>query len=1135
LGPGSAAAGGSPGGASAPGTEGRDETDRHVVSFARGGSLNLVGAVCNQAALLGVTMLVARRLGRVDVGVYAQAYAVLALLGTLSQTGLTTALTRFVAVHLAERDQGAVRGTVRLGLAVVTTVAVLLSAALFFSVPWLVQEVFHEPRLELPMRLIALTLPATAFTNAALAATQGYRTMKPFALIGLVFEPLTRLGLVATLLLLGAGLPGVMAALLFSTLSAAVLAALALRRVMGPPAAPATYRPRQLLGFSAMSGVAGLASNGLIWADTVLLGMLGNSGQVGVYNVATRLVQLATFVMVPINAAFSPRIADLYQRGRMEQLRHTYGLATSWIIRLSLPAFVLLTVFPRDLLALFGRGFAAGAAVTVILAAGKFIDAATGPCGLMLNMTGRPKLNVLDNLAGLVLNVILNLLLIPRYGIVGAAAAWAVSLAVVNGSRVLQVWLTMRMLPFEAAAGKGLAAAAAAFVAAMTVREAFGRPFRLLVGAAVIGIVYLLALRLLGLSAEDRLVLGALLRRRGAGDWDVTTPASAVPGVGLMARTVLQAPARSREPGPGRPERPRIRLEPPPRQPRARPRSTPLRYLRTIWRRRLAVLAGLLAGLAVGSAVLPALLPSNPTYRATVQLEVRPFAVDLAANRPAPTGAELVGQVLDVEVATQLISRLGGLPRQLDATRTLPREQWPTGLIQALRPQPVSGTYASVRLSLVDRSARRAQVVLERYARRFVINRNAADQARSREALAMLDEQAAELRLNMLEWSQRVDQERAASPIGAASTLTEAQFDAFLDRYRDKLADRERLRRQIALRGPATVVELPSTLELASRPQGRMRTLALGALAGLVAGILLALLLEAIRPRVITEADAASASGVDVLAPVPRRGRRWLRRLREPTPTVEEEAYRRIAFRLERQGLGKEFSVVAVTSADLGEGKSSVAVGLAEALTHHGRSVVVVSGDLRRPVVERILGAPEVPGLGDYLETSGADVVSLLVAARENLLLLPAGWAGRSPANLLARPHLAEAVAQLRDLGLIVLVDTPAAHWWSEALILAAEADATVLVARSGRSRWKALADLATTLHRDRFPVLGVILVGPGRPPRGGRKGGDGIAAAIRGGVDAAVGPPQNGHGRPGNGSRPELPRHRDRRPPNRT
>ena len=548
-------------------------------------------------------------------------------------------------------------------------------------------------------------------------------------------------------------------------------------------------------------------------------------------------------------------------------------------------------------------------------------------------------------------------------------------------------------------------------------------------------------------------------------------------------------------------------------------------------------MAGLLVGLAVGVGVLPALLPSQPTYRATVQLEVRPFAVDLAANRSGPAGAELASQTLDIEVAAQLIRRLGGVPRQLDATRTLPREQWPTGLVQALRAEPVPGTYASVRLSLVDGSRRRAKQILELYARRFTAKRNAEDRARSQAAVAVLDEQARELRLNMIEWGQRIDQERAASPIGMASTLTEAQFDAFLDRYRAKLADRERIREQIVLRGPATAVQLPSRLELASRPLGRTRTLLLGTLAGLLAGILLALLLEAIRPRVITEADTASATGVDLLATVPRRRRHWRRRRPEPTPSVEDEAYRRIAFSLERQGLGKDFSVVAVTSADVGEGKSSVAVGLARALTAHGRSVVLVSGDLRRPAAERILGVPDVPGLGDYLETSGANVVSLLVAAPDNLLLLPAGWVGRSPANLLAGPHLPEALAQLRDLELVVLVDTPAAQWWSEALILAAAADATVLVARSGRSRWKELAGLVTTLHRDRLPVLGVILVGAGRPPRSGRrrKAGDGTVAAIRARLGATVGARPNGHRGPGNGS-PAVPsRRRDRQPPNRT
>jgi O-antigen/teichoic acid export membrane protein/Mrp family chromosome partitioning ATPase len=1114
-----------PAGADARPPPERSEGDRQVVGFARGGGLNLVGAICNQAALLGVTLLVARRLGRIDVGVYAQAYAFLALLSPLAMIGLTQGLTRFVAVQLADRDPGAVRGTVRLGVGLATAVAAAIGSVLFVAGPWLARAAFHEPRLTFPLQIVALALPPSAFTAAALAATQGYRTMRPFALIGLIFEPVARLGIAAVLLLAGMELRGVMVALLASNLVAAVLAAVALRRVMGPPTAPATYLPRKLLAFSAVSWFAGLASTGLIWADILLLGLLDSSGQVGVYNVATRLVHLATFVMLPINAAFAPRIADLDHRGQTESLRHTYGLAASWIIRLSLPAFVLLMVFPRQLLAVFGGGFAVGAAVTMILAVGKLVDAATGPCGLMLNMSGRPSLNVLDNIVGLVVNVALNLLLIPRYGIVGSALAWAVSLCLVNGARVVQVWQAMRMLPWEPAAAKGVVAAAAATVAAVAVRAStLPRAEKLAVGAVAVLAVYLGALLLQGLSAEDRLVLTALLRRRRVPGWAGAAPAvsGAVPGgVGLLVPASFKAPAPMAPEQPRR-DRPRYLPERPPRPPRARPRVSPARYLRTLWRRRLVVVAGLLAGVALGTMVLPTLLPSRPTYRATVRLDLRPFAVDLVAGPPSSlSGTELAAQALDGEVASALLARPGRAVGQLEAIRGLPPEQRPTGLLAAFTAEPVAGTRSTVALSLVDGSARRARLVLEGYARRLATKRNAADTARTAEALTVLDQQARDLHLDLVQWGQRVDQERAGSPDGRASILTQTQFDAFRDRYRAKLAERERLREQVALGGRSTVAHLPAAWALARAPLGRERTLAVGVLAGLLTGVLLALLLEAVRPRVVTGDDTAAAAGVDVLVTVPRRRRRsW----RQPRPTTaEDEAYRRLAFSLERQGLGNELSVVAVASAELGDGKSAVAVGLATALSHRGRAVVVVSGDLRRPVVERILGVPDVPGLGEYLESSGADVVSMLVAARDNLLLLPAGWAGRSPAHLLARPHLAQAVERLRDLELIVLVDTPAAGWWSEALALAAEADATVLVARSGRSRWRSLAGLAATLQRDRFPVLGVVLVGAGsgRRRRAARSGAEGAAARPSPGRPGQRGgAPPNGNGHGGNGNR---------------
>ena len=1042
-------------GVGAAASAGDTDSEQQVVGFARGGGLNLIGAVCNQAALLGVTILIARRLGRADVGAYAQAYAFLALLGPLSMAGLSVGLTRFVAVHLAEQDTGAVRGTVRLGITIATISAGALGAALFAAAPWLVREAFHDPRLIMALRFVGLTMPAAAFTDAALSATQGYRTMKPFALIGLMLESALLMALVAVMLLLGMGLRGVMAALLASTLVTAALAGVALRRVMGAPTAPPTYRPRELLGFSTMSWMAGLASTGLIWADIVLLGLFRSSAEVGVYNVSTRLVHLATFVMLPINAAFAPRVAELYHRGRTESLRRTYGLATSWIIRLSLPAFVLLVVFPRDLLRFFGRGFAIGAAVTVILAVGKLVDAATGPCGMMLNMSGRPTVNVLDNTVGLVVNILLNLLLIPRYGIIGSAVAWAVSLVVVNLARVTQVWLALHMLPVDAGVLKGLVAGAGAFVAALLVRDWMQPSMAGLVGAAAIVVVYLGVLVLQGLTVEDRLILASLFRRR-------------LPSTRMGPQ--------SRRMGP----------RPPMTGPWTRPPVSPARYVRALWRRHLVVLAGLSVGMLFGAAVLPAVLPSQPTYRATVRIDLEPFVTDPAsATATSPPGRELAASVLDVDIATKLVPRLGSLPTQLRATRHLPPELWPSGLIAGLRARAVPGSRSAVELSLVDGSAGRAGRVLSAYAQRYASKRNLSNKTRTRQALSALERQTGELWLNMERWGQQVDQERGSSPTGTPSTPTRARFEAFRDRYRAMLAEQERLRGLAAMRGPVTVPRLPPTLRQASAPLGRTRTTALGGLVGVLAAAILALLLEAFRPRLLSPADATLATGLDVLASVPMRRRRPIRRRarQEGLPGVEAEEYRRIALALDRRGLGSELLVLAVASADPGEGRSTVVAGLAEALQGEGRGVLVVSGDLHRPVIERFLGVPARPGLAESLDGLGVDVTSRLVSVRGNLLLLPAGRAGQNVVNQLTRPDLARAMEELRRLSVVVLVDTPPARWCADALALVSVADATVLVAQRGRSHWKAVSELAAALRRDRFPVLGVVLVGASRVP----------------------------------------------------
>ncbi len=496
-------------------TAGAAENDREILGMARGGGLNLIGAVISQLSLLAITVVLVRQLGRADVGLYAQAFAFLVLLGLLSLSGFRAGLTRFVAVHLVDENLGAVRGTVRIGVTVSTVGALALGAALYAIAPWLVHAAFNDGRLVMPLRYVAMTLPLATFTDAALAATQGYRTMRPYAFVGLIFEPLIRFGLTVALVVAGFGLEGAMTALLLSNLAGAVAAGVALRRLLRPATGRPRYLVRELLGFSMVSWLASLASSGLVWADTILLGIFLSSGQVGIYSVSTRLVMLATLVVPPINASFAPQIANLYHRGRTESLARTYGVATSWIVRLALPAFVALFAFPHDLLRLFGPAYVVGASVTMILAAGKLVDSATGPCGLMLNQSGRPMLSAIDNIGALVLNIGLNLWLIPRYGILGSAIAWAISLTVVNVVRVIQVQVTMGMLPFDLGVLKGLVAGAAALVAGLVVRNFTVPPWELVSGVLALSATYLLVVAALGLTSEDRLVIKMLMRRVG--------------------------------------------------------------------------------------------------------------------------------------------------------------------------------------------------------------------------------------------------------------------------------------------------------------------------------------------------------------------------------------------------------------------------------------------------------------------------------------------------------------------------------------------------------------------------------------------------------------------------------------------
>jgi Mrp family chromosome partitioning ATPase len=473
--------------------------------------------------------------------------------------------------------------------------------------------------------------------------------------------------------------------------------------------------------------------------------------------------------------------------------------------------------------------------------------------------------------------------------------------------------------------------------------------------------------------------------------------------------------------------------------------------LRSIWRQRELVILGLLLGLALGYLALPKVIGSGSTYQATQRMDVRQGPADSIGKPPPAIGPGLEGEggaagaspdvLKDYQITETVV-------QQLRIEDELP----PTTLLNLLTFTPLQGT-SLVDLSFTHRDPRLAASVVKSYATRYVADRNRAEEGRFTEVIRQLE-------------SLATDMDRGARP---GEPLPSTEIRAQIAKARAA---------QFLTGDPTTVVGEP-IVTTNGPPLSRKVTIAIGLLLGLGIGAGAALLVETANRKVITPADAEEASDLPFIADVRKAG---IRR-RSPLPVVDRpfspaaEDYRRVGTALERQGLGGDIRVLAIVSADPGDGKSLLAANLAHALARQGREVVLVSSDLRHPQVEKLLGLGQHPGLAEALQDEPIPAIALLVSINHHLLVLPAGLPSKHPGELLASKRLHETVQALRQVGIVIL-DTPAARLSADALALSGVADATLLVARSGVTRMRSVYEAASGLRRDRIRQLGVVLVG---------------------------------------------------------
>ena len=167
-------------------------------------------------------------------------------------------------------------------------------------------------------------------------------------------------------------------------------------------------------------------------ADILMLGTLVGTEAAGIYKAATRGADLVVFSLSMISMPLAPIIASLYAQGETERLQRGVTKAARVGFLASLPVAICMFFFGHLFLRIFGQEFQSGATSLAILSVGQIVNAATGPVGWLLAMTGKEKKAALGILVGAASNMVLCLFLIPPYGIIGAAVATTTSTVIWN-------------------------------------------------------------------------------------------------------------------------------------------------------------------------------------------------------------------------------------------------------------------------------------------------------------------------------------------------------------------------------------------------------------------------------------------------------------------------------------------------------------------------------------------------------------------------------------------------------------------------------------------------------------------------------------------------------------------------------
>lgn len=473
----------------------------NLKTITKGAGISFIGIIISYILAYLFNIIIARAIGASGVGLFNLGQSIIILLSPIAIFGLDTGILRYLPMH--QKDNAVVRGIMSFSLKLVASVSVILALLLIFFSKHIADKVFHTSELSLIIKLFALCLPLmtimTIFRQIALA----YKKPVYKVLIEDIIQKVLLISFSLLFIYLGFNVLGIVYTFIISILISASIYLIFIKKTT--PLFSFKIKPeyisKELLVYSFPLLFAGIVAIIIAKMDILMLGYFRTPAEVGIYSIAIKTALLLLIGLQAVNQIFSPMISSLHQKGEIQELSSLYKTTTKWIFSIAYPGLLIILLFSKNILGLFGKDFIIGSSALILLGISQLINSSTGSSGYIIAMIGKSKILLLNQIMIFSVNFFLNLLLIPKFGIIGAAIATAFAIAAVNFLQLGEVYYFLKIHPYKLTFLKPLIIGLISFVIVKYI------PLHWLINLIIFSALYLSLILLFGLEKEEKILL----------------------------------------------------------------------------------------------------------------------------------------------------------------------------------------------------------------------------------------------------------------------------------------------------------------------------------------------------------------------------------------------------------------------------------------------------------------------------------------------------------------------------------------------------------------------------------------------------------------------------------------------------